>query len=113
MKYEALEPLNPSEAVTRLDSDDIDVVRRTIAVLTEVNDDDWVLATLLRYLEHSDFWVAGNAVVGLGELGRLGRCKDVEELQSRLVDVSQRRPELSARVESALSDVRMALKEKK
>lgn len=105
MKYESLPRLTKEQAQAALRDSDIDVVRRAVPVLPDVDDWDWAEACLRELTSHEDEWVAGSAVIGLSELVRIGRQTDLGELRAFLVAIAATRKELAGRVQSALGDI--------
>lgn len=92
-------------------SEDLSVLRETVAALRHLEGENeaWAHAQLLRFVDHADEWVSGNALQVLTALVYEARVEDkalLDRAEAKLSTVADARPDISERVRRALDAIR-------
>lgn len=109
MKNEEFKKLSKSEIEMYLLSNDNDKkIHALVRMVDDVGDPEWIQKTLLSYIHDQDFWVAKNAIVGLGDLARVHGKIDLEKVSSELRKIQNER--LQGSVDDVFDDFEVFLK---
>lgn len=111
-KYEEIKLLDLSRAKALLESSTQteEIVHALLGVAQSDSDYQEIQNLLLQYIDHSDKWVAGAAISGLGDLARIQRKIDLSLVKEKLSTLQKSRPELEGKISDALSDFEVFLK---
>jgi hypothetical protein len=91
MEYQELNYSSKNEIENLLSSDDRDdKINALVGMVNGVNDRIWVQNKLLIFVHDEDFWVAKNAITGLGDLARIYKELDILKVKAALKSVSNK-----------------------
>jgi len=81
MEYEHLSYSNRAEVEVMLRSENEELISKAlVGIVFGSIDRIWVRDTLMAHVNHPDFWVANNAIVGLEELVLFNPSIDIEPI---------------------------------
>ena len=78
-------------------------------MLNTIDDPQWIQDQLLILIHDTDFWVAKNAIVALGDLARIHRTLDKFRVLSELEKINIK--ELKPIIQSAVNDIRIFIRQ--
>ncbi len=104
MKYESFEFSSKSEVEAMLSSNDQELkIAALVGMINGIDDRTWVEGVLIQHVTNDDFWIAKNAITGLGDLARIYGRLDMIRVRDSFKKVKHRN--LKVVIEETLKDV--------
>ncbi|MNE11605.1 hypothetical protein D3C87_228170 [compost metagenome] len=110
MKYENFNFTNKKLILESINSD-ISTERKIeiiVGMVNSIEDWKWIQDILLSLVDHKEFWIAKNAISGLGDIARIHGRLDVSLVRNRLSEVKS--PEMEGFINDTLDDIKIFVK---
>ncbi|WP_052598408.1 hypothetical protein [Aureispira sp. CCB-QB1] len=108
MKYENFTKRSKSEIVSLLSSkDDNQIIEGLISIIDLNENWKWKQDQILRFIHHHNFWIAKNAITGLGDLARIHGTLEKLKVTNELTLINN--PELKGIIDATVDDFNIFL----
>ncbi len=108
MLYENYSFTSKSEVEKLLCGNNEDIKKAIIGAINGIKEWEWLQNLCLQYINHSDFWVAKTAILGIADVVRIHKKIDLSKVQNELDQISDIK--LKIIINSALEDIHIFLK---
>jgi len=109
MIYEEFSYSNKLEVERLLVSSKDNRIKALIGMINGIDDWKWVQDKILKFIHDDDFWVAKNAITGLGDIARIHGKLEKDMVYKELSKLQNE--QLFAVRDEAIDDIKMFLKD--